>query len=93
MSNVGTANEGLIGSVKVSINLVLADGRIVEHIIAQVPNIPLELKKAMTVTDSLGNVSLAEEFYDQGSEMMVSLFQQSLEDLHTLVSLGSVMIN
>ena len=65
MSGKGTANEGLVGSVKVSINLITTSGHIREHVIAQVANLTLETKKEMTVVDSLGVVSLNEMFLNQ----------------------------
>lgn len=62
MSNDGTANEGLVGSLELSIHMLKDNGTMVDHIIAYVPNIPRELKKVMTMEDNNGDVMLNPDY-------------------------------
>lgn len=62
MSGTDTANEGLIGSLELTINLMMNDGTMKEHVIAYVPNIPREIKKLMTMEDGNGNTILNPDY-------------------------------
>jgi len=55
--------DGLIGSLEFSTFLKKKNGKVVQHVIANVSNIPLEMRKRMTVTDPEGNPVLADEWY------------------------------
>nr|DAI54880.1 MAG TPA: LAGLIDADG DNA endonuclease family [Caudoviricetes sp.] len=63
MSTEKGANVGLIGSWEISV-YVQDNGKLREHVIAYVPNIPFEIKKKCTVLDSEGNPTLREDFYN-----------------------------
>ena len=63
MSTEKGANAGLIGSWEISV-YVQDNGKLREHVIAYVPNIPLEIKKKCTVLDSEGKPTLREDFYN-----------------------------
>ena len=53
-----TANEKLVGSLDLAVNLKRLDGTVSEHVIARVANFTLEERKNMTRLDENGNVFL-----------------------------------
>lgn len=54
----GSGWEGLIGSLDLSMNIITSAGEEYQHMIARVSNIPLETRKAITVKDDQGNITL-----------------------------------
>lgn len=64
MSNEKAGNAGLIGSLEASIYILEDDGRTTKHVVAYLPNLPLETKKRITKTDEHGNVTMSEDMYD-----------------------------
>lgn len=58
----GTANEGLVSSLDLSVYL-MPSGE--QKVIASVANLPLELQKKITVLDESGNPIMADWFYNK----------------------------
>lgn len=58
MSDEKGGNAGLIGSLEASIYILEPDGRTKQHVVAFLPNLPLETKKRITMHDTNGNVFL-----------------------------------
>lgn len=69
MANESAGNKGLIGSFEVSCYIQDSKGSLREHVIAFVPNIPQKMREQCTVTDSEGNPTLREDFYDMVVEL------------------------
>lgn len=70
MSNENAGNAGLIGSLEFSFYMQKDDGTLVKHVCAFAPNLPLEMKKAITITDPLtGEVSMRQDMYNQVAEL------------------------
>ncbi len=63
LASEGKGWDGLIGSLEFSLYLRKKDGSLVQHVIANVANIPLEMRKRMTVMGPDGQPCLAKEWY------------------------------
>lgn len=75
MSNEKAGNAGLIGSLEASIYIIEPDGRTIKHVAAYLPNIPLEMKKKITITDPLtGEITMDPEMYNLVVEMDAQSF-------------------
>lgn len=75
MSSDKAGNAGLIGSLEASIYILEPDGRTRRHVAAYLPNIPLEMKKRITIKDPVtGEISMDPKMYNTIVEMDAQSF-------------------
>ena len=69
MSSDKNGNAGLIGSLEASFYIQKDDGHLVKHVCAYLPNIPLEMKKNITIDNGDGTYSMVDKMYNMVAEI------------------------